>query len=610
EEDEEEEEGELDASEKEDSEEDEVESDTSSKVDESEEESEPSSGFESSSEEEEEAPDTMDDSTVDSSVAEEKEVKGESLVEPPSTKIEEMPEKEREEELEKEGRKEIREMKESREAKETIHAAKVATGMAEPSTVIPEKPALLPNGEADAKPKDEPEKMAATVEEEKPAGELTAKEEGGPPLVPLRKQPKRVSFSLSEEEEVEEETEGEEEETEDDEPESYPVGPSSRALRRRENLRSISPPAPTTIRNLPLDHAALVKAPTEEPPARASRGRNRQQQPARTPTPEPPEDVSLRLKEQLGASSLLALANTAFSPRTPDKGVDLAALADIALTIGEAGAELALSSDDEEEEDLLPRPERTFHLEHSYAKPPPRLPSPSARRASARRGPGEASRAVPSPLEGSASQRLITELLSDHLDAVLEAPEEVVAPPCPPQSTGVLEVGDLGGGGAGGGVGESRRLKGRDDDEEAHKRRRRLPQEENEEAEEVGNQEDTGPPLEGEEEALPPAGQATKGKRLEPGEVYSERTKAGAEPPDGAFELRSEFEEMSILYDIWNSGLDPEDARYLKQTYEQLLQEDTSVDWLNDTHWVFHTNILHFGGAVGTCRVSRAPSGR
>ncbi|GCB83769.1 hypothetical protein scyTo_0024368 [Scyliorhinus torazame] len=375
----------------------------------------------------------MDDSTVDSSVAEEKEVKGESLVEPPSTKIEEMPEKEREEELEKEGRKEIREMKESREAKETIHAAKVATGMAEPSTVIPEKPALLPNGEADAKPKDEPEKMAATVEEEKPAGELTAKEEGGPPLVPLRKQPKRVSFSLSEEEEVEEETEGEEEETEDDEPESYPVGPS---------------------------------------------------------------------------------------------------------------------------------------------------------------------------------QRLITELLSDHLDAVLEAPEEVVAPPCPPQSTGVLEVGDLGGGGAGGGVGESRRLKGRDDDEEAHKRRRRLPQEENEEAEEVGNQEDTGPPLEGEEEALPPAGQATKGKRLEPGEVCSERTKAGAEPPDGAFELRSEFEEMSILYDIWNSGLDPEDARYLKQTYEQLLQEDTSVDWLNDTHWVFHTNILHFGGAVGTCRVSRAPSGR
>ncbi|XP_078391614.1 histone-lysine N-methyltransferase SETD1A-like [Cetorhinus maximus] len=108
-EDDEEEEGELEASEKEDSEEDEVASDTSSKADESEEESEASSGFESSSEEEEEedeAPDTMDDSTVDSSVAEEKETKVQPLAESASVKATETAAEECEETTEKGAREE------------------------------------------------------------------------------------------------------------------------------------------------------------------------------------------------------------------------------------------------------------------------------------------------------------------------------------------------------------------------------------------------------------------------------------------------------------------------------------------------------------------------
>lgn len=58
------------------------------------------------------------------------------------------------------------------------------------------------------------------------------------------------------------------------------------------------------------------------------------------------------------------------------------------------------------------------------------------------------------------------------------------------------------------------------------------------------------------------------------------------------FENRSEFEQMTILYDIWNSGLDGEDLMLLKRTYEKLLQDNHSSDWLNDTHWVTHTNIL------------------
>lgn len=62
------------------------------------------------------------------------------------------------------------------------------------------------------------------------------------------------------------------------------------------------------------------------------------------------------------------------------------------------------------------------------------------------------------------------------------------------------------------------------------------------------------------------------------------------------FGQRSEFEQMTILYDIWNSGLDGEDLALLRQTYEKLLQDNQSSDWLNDTHWVGHTDILLLGG--------------
>lgn len=62
--------------------------------------------------------------------------------------------------------------------------------------------------------------------------------------------------------------------------------------------------------------------------------------------------------------------------------------------------------------------------------------------------------------------------------------------------------------------------------------------------------------------------------------------------PRPSFKNRSEFEQMTILYDIWNTGLDQEDMRLLMCTYEKLLQDDRGTDWLNDTHWVPHTNIL------------------
>ncbi|KAM3874292.1 histone-lysine N-methyltransferase SETD1B-A [Diretmus argenteus] len=59
------------------------------------------------------------------------------------------------------------------------------------------------------------------------------------------------------------------------------------------------------------------------------------------------------------------------------------------------------------------------------------------------------------------------------------------------------------------------------------------------------------------------------------------------------FTPRSDFEEMTILYDIWNDGIDEEDIRLLQITYDKMLQQDNGNDWLNDTLWVNHpsTNI-------------------
>lgn len=59
------------------------------------------------------------------------------------------------------------------------------------------------------------------------------------------------------------------------------------------------------------------------------------------------------------------------------------------------------------------------------------------------------------------------------------------------------------------------------------------------------------------------------------------------------FTPRSEFEEMTILYDIWNEGIDEEDIRLLQITYDKMLQQDNGNDWLNDTLWVNHPHIFY-----------------
>ncbi|MEQ2193408.1 hypothetical protein XENOCAPTIV_023843 [Xenoophorus captivus] len=64
-------------------------------------------------------------------------------------------------------------------------------------------------------------------------------------------------------------------------------------------------------------------------------------------------------------------------------------------------------------------------------------------------------------------------------------------------------------------------------------------------------------------------------------------------PPRAYFSPRSDFKEMTILYDIWNEGIDEEDIRLLQITYDKMLQQDNGNDWLNDTLWVNHPHILY-----------------
>lgn len=46
--------------------------------------------------------------------------------------------------------------------------------------------------------------------------------------------------------------------------------------------------------------------------------------------------------------------------------------------------------------------------------------------------------------------------------------------------------------------------------------------------------------------------------------------------------------EMNVLYEFLTKGIDREDIKYLKMSYEHLLADDVQNYWLNDTHWVDH----------------------
>nr|XP_033802521.1 histone-lysine N-methyltransferase SETD1A [Geotrypetes seraphini] len=339
-------------------------------------------------------------------------------------------------------------------------------------------------------------------------------------------------------------------------PSSSPEVPSSPLLAKSELQKESPKLLQRTIRNLPIDHASLVKAWGEEMPEVRSRSRLRSRSSEMMGsclTPEEPLSPDpLRMREQLSASSLLELANTSTFSQQP------LLLNQSKNRLKEEDSESMETSDETEEQVLNRHRCNLILLEHSYAMAV--KPMPVVRKVSRPEEPMDV---------------FHIELFTDRAQEVWEAPEEVV---CVSGSTAValkpdLEVGELHLllPAADTAVDSSKTVKNKLDKSKKKKHRDR------------------------EKEVEVPSGLP-----VEPGEVLHQeeetvstrllrsQAKQGLPPPPH-FEARSEFEQMTILYDIWNCGIDLEDMYYLKHTYEKLLQEDHSTDWLNDTHWVHHT---------------------
>lgn len=196
-----------------------------------------------------------------------------------------------------------------------------------------------------------------------------------------------------------------------------------------------TPPPPImvclTVQNLPLDHASMCRMAFEEAPpppppvTKRPRGRPRttslSQPPSYHPLREEEEgeegsEQRLRLREQLGASTLLQLASAPTA--------DLSVLADIALKMDpDAGDSEETETSDEAEEQkmeedlffsmeplaLVMDPEGlTVLMEHNYSKPPVLL-APASKRTSSKQ---DSSVLLPADL--------------NTISGVLEAPEEVI----------------------------------------------------------------------------------------------------------------------------------------------------------------------------------------
>ncbi|XP_030621543.1 histone-lysine N-methyltransferase SETD1B-A [Chanos chanos] len=74
---------------------------------------------------------------------------------------------------------------------------------------------------------------------------------------------------------------------------------------------------------------------------------------------------------------------------------------------------------------------------------------------------------------------------------------------------------------------------------------------------------------------------------------YQRRWCQYASPRHPHFSPRSKRKEMAILHTLWTKGVDVEEIKHLQNTYEKMLEQDNTSDWLNSTHWVPHppTNI-------------------
>ncbi|XP_055080204.1 histone-lysine N-methyltransferase SETD1B-A-like [Periophthalmus magnuspinnatus] len=68
-----------------------------------------------------------------------------------------------------------------------------------------------------------------------------------------------------------------------------------------------------------------------------------------------------------------------------------------------------------------------------------------------------------------------------------------------------------------------------------------------------------------------------------------------------AHRCRTHCEERRILHSVWKEGLDEEDAKLLRCTYERLQEQDNGLGWLSDTLWIPHSYILYMSQLKMAC---------
>ncbi|XP_077474959.1 histone-lysine N-methyltransferase SETD1A isoform X3 [Stigmatopora argus] len=375
-----------------------------------------------------------------------------------------------------------------------------------------------------------------------------------------------------------------------------------------------------TVQNLPLDHASMCRMAFEEaspasPHGKRPRGKSRT---AVIPTSLREEDEDqeteqrLRLREQLGASSLLQLASAS--------AADLSVLADVALKMDpDAGDSEETETSDEAEEQkmegglfseeallrVMNLESMVVFMEHNYCRPPVLAAPPPPKKTSSKQ---ESSVLHPTDLNTisgvlEAPEEVVGEALpsrgdaGEYLGLLSEESSQASAPLLPNKKSPAGKALELE-------KNKKRKNKAKENLEvvptkpqkekpgSKHKKRKLEDSDADEDVdvEELESGELTSTDSEGESPVA--MEDVRKSERLflqDSGVTAYAKPAPVPELPPIKYENRSKFEQMTILYDIWNSGLDGEDLMLLKSTYEKLLQDDHNSDWLNDTHWVQHT---------------------
>lgn len=236
-------------------------------------------------------------------------------------------------------------------------------------------------------------------------------------------------------------------------PPASPQTTPTKALGRRGSAKELSPRASAppvmvcrTVQNLPLDHASMCRMAFEEaPPPPTTAGKRARGRPRSAFLKEEVEEVQqleeseqrLRLREQLGASSLLQLAATSTGT------ADLSVLADVASKMEADGldSEETETSDEAEEQKMEEGPfsaERlsmvlspegvVILLEHNYCRAP--VPSVAPPTATTKRTASKEHVLLPADLNA--------------ISSVLEAPEEVIGEALPPRGDPVEYLSTMG----------------------------------------------------------------------------------------------------------------------------------------------------------------------